>query len=187
MTPWGNLRLEEKFPTGTTGLMWQINGYGMGVMGTTWHGAEMMRRRAGLCPVWSLPLYPLEEVERWHQQSTQDCSASLAFRAWLYLQILKSWEPPQQPRKKLTQNRFQFFGMMTNEYLDQIRPVAVSTADWEVLSFSAGRVISAKPAATRPHLNIGAQKKTVFGPAGWLYIGLSLAGSICSTRSKILW
>lgn len=31
-----------------------------------------------------------------------------------------------------------------------LSPVAVSTADWDVLSFSAGRVISAKPAATRP-------------------------------------
>ncbi len=72
-------------------------------------------------------------------------------------------------------------------------PVAVNTADWEVLSFSAGRAMSAKPAKTRlcvksemkqlsiylsiypkniqilcvinlTHLNIGAQKKTVFGP-----------------------
>lgn len=29
-------------------------------------------------------------------------------------------------------------------------PVAVSTADWEVLSFSAGRVMSANPAPTSP-------------------------------------
>lgn len=128
-------------------------------------------------------------VECWQQKCTQDCAASFsfAFKVWLYLQILQSWDPPAQPRKKLTQNRFQFFGIMTSEYLDQIRPVAVSTADWEVLSFSAGRVISAKPAPTRPHLNIGAQKKTVLGPAGWLYKGLSLAGSICSILSKILW
>lgn len=31
-----------------------------------------------------------------------------------------------------------------------ISPVAVSTPDCEVLSFSAGRVMSAKPATTRP-------------------------------------
>lgn len=34
--------------------------------------------------------------------------------------------------------------------IELILPVAVSTADWEVLSLSAGRVMSAKPAATRP-------------------------------------
>lgn len=107
-------------------------------------------------------------VSLWHQEDAQDSAASLAcaFKSCLCLQILYSWEAPAPPTKKLTQNRFQFFGIMTNEYLDQIRPVAVSTPDWEVLSFSAGRVISAKPATTRPHLNIGAQKKTVFGPAG---------------------
>lgn len=38
------------------------------------------------------------------------------------LQILKSWEAPAPPTKKLTQNRFQFLGMITSEYLDQIRP-----------------------------------------------------------------
>jgi len=126
-------------------------------------------------------------VEDWHHTHTQDSVTASAFLLCSYLQILKSWLLPAQPRKKLTANRFQFFGMMTKEYLDQIRPVAVSTADWERLSFSAGRVISASPAPTRPHLNIGAQKKTVFGPAGWLYKGLSLAGRMCSTLSKILW
>lgn len=58
--------------------------------------------------------------------------------------------------------------MMTKQYLDQINPVAVMTQDWETLSFSGGRVISENPATTKPHLKTGAQKKTVFGPAGWL-------------------
>ena len=32
------------------------------------------------------------------------------------------------------------------------------------LSFSAGRVMSRRPAATRHHFIMGAQKNTVFGP-----------------------
>ncbi|KAG7215766.1 hypothetical protein INR49_021889, partial [Caranx melampygus] len=35
---------------------------------------------------------------------------------------MKSWEAPALPTKKLTANRFQFFGIMTNEYLDQMSP-----------------------------------------------------------------
>lgn len=57
---------------------------------------------------------------------------------------------------------------MTREYRDQMNPVAVNTPDWAVLSFSAGLVKSAKPAITKPHFIIGAQKNTVLGPAGWL-------------------
>lgn len=40
-----------------------------------------------------------------------------------YLHIRKSWEPPAQPTKKFTANRLQFLGIITREYLDQIRPV----------------------------------------------------------------
>lgn len=40
-----------------------------------------------------------------------------------YLHMRYSWEPPAQPRKKLTVNRPQFLGIITREYLDQIRPV----------------------------------------------------------------
>lgn len=39
-----------------------------------------------------------------------------------HFHILKSWDPPAHPTKKLTANRFQFFGIITSEYLDQIRP-----------------------------------------------------------------
>lgn len=68
--------------------------------------------------------------------------------------------------KILTLNRFQFFGMITKEYLDQIAPVAVREADCETLILSAGRVRSPIPAITRHHLQAGAQKKIVLGPAG---------------------
>jgi len=155
-------------------------------METAWDGHEM--RGCRLVPSVGSP-FRSTGVEDWQHKHTQDsgAAANSAFFSCSYFQILKSWLLPAQPRKKLTANRFQFFGIMTKEYLDQIRPVAVSTADWERLSFSAGRVISASPAPTRPHLNIGAQKKTVFGPAGWLYKGLSLAGRMCSTLSRILW
>lgn len=39
-----------------------------------------------------------------------------------HLNILYSWELPQPPTKKLTANRFQFLGIMTKEYLDQMSP-----------------------------------------------------------------
>lgn len=54
--------------------------------------------------------------------------------------------------------------MMTSEYLDHINPVAAKAPDWAALSFSAGLARSPMPAITKPHLNAGAQKKTVFGP-----------------------
>lgn len=46
-------------------------------------------------------------------------------------------------------------------------PVAASEADCGILILSAGRAISPRPAITRHHLQAGAQKKIVFGPAGW--------------------
>lgn len=39
-----------------------------------------------------------------------------------HLNIRYSWDPPAPPTKKFTAKRFQFLGMMTREYLDQIRP-----------------------------------------------------------------
>lgn len=56
---------------------------------------------------------------------------------------------------------------MTTEYLTQIKPVHASATFWDMLSLSAGRLKSFTPAATRHHFINGAQKKTVFGPAGW--------------------
>lgn len=56
---------------------------------------------------------------------------------------------------------------MTNEYLTQIKPVHASATFCDTLSLSAGRLKSFTPAATRHHFINGAQKKTVFGPAGW--------------------
>lgn len=112
---------------------------------------------------------------------------ALAFNSWLYLQMRKSWEAPAAPTKKLTANRLQFFGIITSEYLDQINPVAINTADCPVLSFSAGLAMSANPAHTNPHFIIGAQKKTVLGPAGWLYNGLNFSGRKNSTLSRTRW
>ena len=45
----------------------------------------------------------------------------------------------------------------------------------DTLSFSAGRERSLRPAATRHHFIIGAQKKTVFGPGG-------VYGIVCEIR-----
>ena len=50
----------------------------------------------------------------------------------------------------LTLKRFQFLGVITREYRDQIIPVAARAVDWVRLSFSAGLVMSASPAITRP-------------------------------------
>lgn len=47
-------------------------------------------------------------------------------------------------------------------------PVAASEAVWKTLILSAGLAISPMFAITRHHLKAGAQKKMVFGPAGWL-------------------
>jgi hypothetical protein len=49
----------------------------------------------------------------------------------------------------------------------QINPVAVNAQVVPVDINSGGRLMSASPAITRPHFMVGAQKKTVLGPAGW--------------------
>lgn len=48
-----------------------------------------------------------------------------------------------------------------------MKPVAAKATFWETLSFSTGLPISLTPAMTRHHFIKGAQKNTVFGPAGW--------------------
>jgi hypothetical protein len=42
-----------------------------------------------------------------------------------------------------------------------MKPVAAKATFWETLNFSAGREKSLSPAATKPHLASGAQKKIV--------------------------
>lgn len=49
--------------------------------------------------------------------------------------------------------------MLEKQRVDQV-------ITWKKLSFSAGRIKSAKPANTRPHFIVGPQKNTVLGPAG---------------------
>ena len=65
-------------------------------------------------------------------------------------------------------------GVITNEYRIQINPVADKAMFWDNDSFSAGLLRSFTPAITSPHLNIGAQKKIVLGPAGWFKKAVSL-------------
>ena len=63
-------------------------------------------------------------------------------------------------------------------YRTQIKPVAARAKFCDADSLSAGRAKSPRPATTRPHFIMGAQKNTVqryehhsdipvFGPAGW--------------------
>ena len=73
---------------------------------------------------------------------------------------------PVIPTKMFTANKSQFLGVITSEYRDHMKPVAVRAVDWVVLSFSTGRAMSAIPAITRAHLKAGAQKNIVRGPAG---------------------
>lgn len=90
---------------------------------------------------------------------------------------------PVQATNTFTLNRFQFLGMITNEYLDQIQPVAAKAPDCDADNFSAGRAISPIPAITRHHLKQGAQKNTVLGPAGWFHIGWNFCGTnLSATR-----
>lgn len=96
------------------------------------------------------------------------------------LQALPNWYILVIATKTLTANRLQFFGMMTSEYRDQMSPVAASDADCGTDSFSTGRFKSPRPANTKAHLNAGAQKKTVFGPASCSQSGLSFAGTALS-------
>ena len=53
---------------------------------------------------------------------------------------------------------------------------------WVRLSLSAGLARSATPAPTRHHFIVGAQKKTVFGPAGCSQMPLSFPGTNLSTE-----
>lgn len=78
-------------------------------------------------PLYNLPFSP--QVYCGQIQDSAASSFACAFLSCSYLQILYSWEAPAPPTKKLTAKRFQFFGIITNEYLDQINPVAVSTPD----------------------------------------------------------
>jgi hypothetical protein len=48
----------------------------------------------------------------------------------------------------------------------QMNPVAVNAQVVPVDINSGGRLMSASPAMTSPHFMVGAQKKTVLGPAG---------------------
>lgn len=66
------------------------------------------------------------------------------------LTALFNWYTLVKNTKILTLNKLQFFGFITREYLDQIRPVAARADDWAILSFSAGRVKSPIPANTKP-------------------------------------
>lgn len=54
------------------------------------------------------------------------------------------------PTNTLTLNKLQFFGIMTREYLDHTIPVAASDEHWDMLSLSAGRVMSPILAITKP-------------------------------------
>ena len=80
-----------------------------------------------------------------------------------------------------SRNRFQFFGMMTIEYRDQIIPVAVSAVICDMLMFSTGRLMSAKFAPDSAHLNVGAQKWIVNGPAGCIANCATRAGAAEAT------
>ena len=62
------------------------------------------------------------------------------------LHILANWKSPVQATNILTLNKFQFFGVMTREYLDHIIPVAASAPDCLTLSLWAGLLASASPA-----------------------------------------
>jgi len=67
----------------------------------------------------------------------------------------------------------------------QIKPVAVNAAFWETLSLSAGRLKSFKPATTKAHFIIGAQKNTVFGPTGWFMKALKREDAAFATGADI--
>lgn len=49
--------------------------------------------------------------------------------------------------------------MMTSEYRDHTIPVAANAEHWDMLIFSAGRVISPMPAITKPYKSILLQLK----------------------------
>lgn len=60
-------------------------------------------------------------------------------------------------------------------------PVAANAVDCVGLSLWAGLCRSPIPANTKHHLKAGAQKKTVFGPAGLSHNGLTFGGTNLSS------
>ena len=56
---------------------------------------------------------------------------------------------------------------MSSEYFIQIKPVVATAACCGTDRSSGGREKSLMFAAVIPHFIVGAQKKMVFGPAGW--------------------
>ena len=69
--------------------------------------------------------------------------------------------------KRLPEPRFQFLGTQTIEYLTHIKPLIAMTNCWLALMYSAGFLVSPMFANVMSHLQVGAQKKIVKGPAGW--------------------
>ena len=51
-----------------------------------------------------------------------------------------------------------------------MKPVAAKATFCDTLNFSAGREKSLRPAATKPHLASGAQKKIVLGRQPWAFV-----------------
>ena len=63
---------------------------------------------------------------------------------------LKNWNKLVPATNILTLNKLQFFGMITNEYLAHMTPVAANDPDCETLKVSTGRDKSPIPATTKP-------------------------------------
>lgn len=72
---------------------------------------------------------------------------------------------------------------MSSEYFDHIKPVAVTAHCMGVDTWSGSRERSDKLAMLMPHLNVGAQKKIVFGPAGWFKKALKFAPNDAMARA----
>ncbi len=70
---------------------------------------------------------------------------------------------------------------MSNAYLHQINPVMVTALCCGTLKSSGGREKSFTFAAVMPHFIVGAQKKMVFGPAGWFQNARALAAKDIAT------
>lgn len=68
-----------------------------------------------------------------------------------YFTALASCTDCDNPTNKLTANNDQFLGIMTSEYLDQMKPVAAKLADCDTDNLSGGLdTKSLSPAKTRP-------------------------------------
>lgn len=67
-----------------------------------------------------------------------------------------------------------------------MNPVHASATFCDALSLFAGRLKSFKPAATKHHFINGAQKNTVFGPAGWFKKAVNLEGTAEAAAPDIL-